>query len=148
MGLNLHSIAARVLIIASSVWTAALQLFSTTSLAYRAAGPGLTIDVVNVIVLCISALAVADVVWHDVLRRGLVWPSFPRKARHRICVWVYTSLAGAFAIRAFVATGDTAAALPVGGYYVLLAVGIAVEAAALAHEQRDDATCQQAPGDA
>ena len=134
--LLLHALAARALIISSSVWTAGLQLFSPTSLAYRAAGAGQIIDAVNMAVLVISAVALADVVWHDVLRRGLIWPSFPALHRHRICVWVYSSLAAAFGIRAFVATGDTSAALQVGGYYVLLAGGIAIEAAALAHESR------------
>jgi hypothetical protein len=138
---NLHSIAARVIIIASSVWTAGLQLFSSSSLAYRAAGPGVVIDLVNVAVLCISALALADVVWHDTMRRGLLWPSFPCRLRHRICIWVYTSLAAAFAVRAFVATGDPAAAFQVGGYYVLISAGIIIEAAAIAHEHRQEPPC-------
>lgn len=139
--MNLHSTIARGVIVVASIWTASLQLFDTTSLAYRAAGASVVIDGVNVAVLCLAALAAADVLWHDVLRRGLLWPSFPPRERHRVCVWVHALLAAAFGIRAFVAAGDMSTVIKVGAYYVLLAVFIAGEAYALSDEQREEPPC-------
>ena len=135
--MNLHGISARFLIVVASMWTAGLQLLSPSSLAYRAAGDGYVIDAINIVILVIAAVAAADVIWHDILRKGLVWPSFPAQKRHRICVMVYVALAGAFGIRAFIASGDVHSALQVGSYYVLIAAGIALEAAALSDESRD-----------
>jgi hypothetical protein len=134
----LHSIAARSLIVVASLWTAGLQLFSPTSLAYRAAGNSVLIDIVNWAVLALSGVAAADLLWRDILGRGLIWPSFDEHKRHHICVATYTALAGAFAMRAFVAAGgDTSTVLQVGTYYLLVAAGIAVEAAAIANEERE-----------
>ena len=132
----MHGVAARALIIVASLWTAGLQLFSPSSLAYRAAGDSWLIDAVHWAVLGITGLAAVDLLWKDVFRRGLVWPSFPAHARHHVCVATYSALAGAFAVRAFIAAGDSAAVLQVGIYYVLIAAGIAVEAAAIASEER------------
>ncbi len=98
------------------------------------------IDAINVAVLLIAGLALADVVWHDLMRKGLIWPSFPNRSRHQICVWVYMALASAFGIRAFIAAGDPVASLQVGAYYVLLAAGITMEAIALSKEERSQ--CQ------
>jgi hypothetical protein len=126
------------MIVVASMWTAGLQLFAPLSLAYRAAGSSTVIDVVNVAVLVLSGLALADIAWHDILRRGLILPSFPMRWRHQFCVATYSALAAAFGIRAFVATGDPAAVVQVGLYYVLVAAGITIEAAALAHEQREE----------
>jgi hypothetical protein len=134
---SMHAIAARMLIVVASMWTAALQLFSPTSLAYRAAGDGQIIDAINVIVLCVAAVAAADLIWHDLLQRGLILPKFPARRRHHVCVWVYSTLAAAFGVRAFVASGDAATAAQVGLYYVLIAAGIAMEAVALANEKRE-----------
>jgi hypothetical protein len=135
---TLHGTAARAIIVIASLWTAGLQLLAPGSLAYRAAGDGWLIDAINLAVLCIAGLAAADVLWHDILRRGLILPGFPAQTRHQVCVWVYSALAAAFAIRAFIATGDTGTALQVGGYYVLIAAGILLEALALANEQREE----------
>jgi hypothetical protein len=137
MKLDIHATAARVLIIAASAWTAGLQLWAPSSLAYRAAGDSMLIDAMNWVVLALAGVAVADVVWCGILRRGLILPRIPTLTRHHLCVALYSALAGAFAVRAFIATGDPRAALPVGAYYVLVAAGIAIEAAAIAHEQRD-----------
>jgi hypothetical protein len=135
---RLHGTAARFLIVVGSAYTACLQLFSSTSLAYRAAGDGWLIDVINIAVLIIAAVGAADLVWHDILRRGLIWPSFPMRQRHQACVAVYAMLAGAFGIRAFIVPGDSEIALQVGAYYVLFTAGIAIEAAAMAFEQREE----------
>jgi hypothetical protein len=135
---TLHSISARALIVAASLWTAGLQLFSPTSLAYRAAGDSVLIDLVNCAVLALGGLAAADLIWRDILGLGLIWPSFDEHKRHHICVATYTALAGAFAMRAFIsAGGETSTVLQVGTYYLLVAAGIAVEAAAIANEERD-----------
>lgn len=134
--MNTHSLSARFLIVVASAWTAGLQLFSPSSLAFRAAGDGHIIDAVNVAIFFITAVAAADLLWHDLLRRGPIWPSFPARQRHHVCVVVYSTLAGAFALRAFVASGELGSALQVGLYYVLIAAGIAMEAYAIADENR------------
>lgn len=144
---ELQGTIARGLIVIASLWTAGLQLFAPASLAYQAAGPGVVIDLVNIGVLALAGLALADLVWHDILGRGLVWPSFPHRQRHMICVWVYTQLAAAFGIRAFVAAGDPSTVIRVGAYYVLLSAFIAAEAYALADEQREEPPCRP-PSDA
>jgi hypothetical protein len=139
MVINLHAIAARVLIVTASVYTASLQLFSPTSLAYRAAGDSWLIDAVNVLVLLLAGVALADLLWRDVLQRGLILPSIPMRIRHRVCVAVYMGLAAAFAVRAFIASGsDPGVVLQVATYYVLLSGGILIEAAAIAHEEREE----------
>jgi len=139
--ITLHGTSARSFAVIASVWTAGLQLFSPTSLAYRAAGDGSMIDFMNVIVLCVAALAAADVVWRDILRRGLIWPNFPGRSRHQICVLVYSTLSATFGIRAFLAAGDFRIAFQVGGYYTFVSVIIALEALALAKEKRSS-ECQ------
>jgi len=134
---DLHAIAARVLIVAASCYTAYLQLFSTGSLAFRAAGDGVVIDAINVAVFFLAMVALADLLWRDILRLGLILPMVPTHWRHQFCVGLYSALSAAFAIRAFVATGsDTPAVVSVGTYYTLMAAGIAVEAAAIAYEER------------
>ena len=136
---ELHSVAARLLIVVASLYTAALQLFSTSSLAYRAAGAGWLIDAINWGVLGLAGIAAADLVWRDFMRKGLILPSVPGHTRHQFCVGLYSALAGAFAIRAFIAfDGETSAVLQVGTYYVLISAGIAIEAAAIAHEERQE----------
>lgn len=139
--MSLQGTIARGLIVIASIWTSALQLFAPTSLAYQAAGSGVIIDFVNVIVLALAGLAALDLLWHDILRRGLVWPSFPHRQRHQICVWVYSLLAAAFGIRAFIAAGEPSTVIRVGMYYVLLSAFIAAEAYALADEQREEHPC-------
>jgi hypothetical protein len=48
-------------------------------------------------------------------------------------------LAAAFAVRAFIASGsDFAAVAQVAVYYVLMSGGILIEAAAIAHEDREE----------
>jgi hypothetical protein len=144
---NLHAIAARVLIIVASAYTATLQLFSASSLAYRAAGDSWLIDAINVLVLLLAGIALADVLWRDMLHRGLILPSIPGRIRHRLCVAVYMSLAAAFGVRAFIAAGnDISVVLQVATYYVLLSGGILIEAAAIAHEERkeQDESCRTA----
>ena len=143
MDIGLHSISARVLIVVASLWTACLQLFSPSSLAYRAAGDSWLIDAVNWAVLGLAGLAAADVIWRDILRRGLILPSINAHTRHHVCVAVYSALAWAFAMRAFIAAGDPSTVLQVGAYYVLIAAGIAAEAAAIASEERKP-TCRSA----
>jgi hypothetical protein len=133
---NVHATIARGIIATASLWTAVLQTFSTTSLAYKAAGESLVIDAVNVIVFFLALFAAADVVWSGILRRGYIWPSFPAKARNHICVATYTALSAAFGVRAFIASGEIFAALHIGLYYVMLAAFIAAEAYAIANENR------------
>ena len=138
MNSALHAFAARLLIVVASMYTAFLQLFSESSLAYRAAGDHWLIDTINWIVVGLAGLAGADLLWRDILRRGLIWPSFDAHKRHHICVAVYSGLAGAFSIRAFLAAGsDKSAIIQVSLYYVLFAIGIIIEAAATAHEERE-----------
>lgn len=133
-----HGVAARAFAVVASVYTACLQLFSTTSLAYRAAGDSDIADAINIVVLLIAAVGAADLIWHDFMRRGLIWPSFPMRKRHQVCVAVYAALAGAFGVRAFIVAGDASIALQAGTYYVLIAAAIALEAYALAKEERTE----------
>ena len=137
MSSSLHAFAARLFIVVASMYTACLQLFSESSLAFRAAGDSWLIDAINWAVIGLAGLAGADLLWRDILRRGLIWPIFDAHLRHHICVATYSGLAGAFAVRAFLAVGsDKSAVAQVGIYYVLIAIGIAIEAAATAHEER------------
>ena len=145
MDTELHSISSRLLIVVASMYTAALQLFSPASLAYRAAGDGWVIDMVNVIVLALAGIAAGDLLWRDILRKGLILPRVNVHTRHQFCVGLYSALSAAFAVRAFVALdGETSAVLQVGTYYVLISAGIAIEAAAIAHEQRQEPPCPTA----
>ena len=134
--MELRAFISRGFAVVASLYTAMLQLISPTSLAYRAAGDSIAADAVNFIVLGLALVAGADLLWRDILRRGLIWPSFPMERRHQICVMVYSSLAGAFGIRAFLAAGDIKVALQAGTYYVLIAALIAMEAYATAREER------------
>ena len=131
----LHAVVARGLILTQATWTACLQLFSPTSVAYRAAGDGILIDYINVFVLLLCALGWADLLWHDLMGK-LLWPSFPAKWRHQVCIWLYILLAGAYGIRAFVAAGDQNFVIQVGLLYVIAAVWIMAEAVAIAMENR------------
>jgi hypothetical protein len=134
----MHAISARLLIVVASGYTAFLQLFSPNLLAYRAAGDSLLMDVINWGVVLLAGIALSDLIWRDVLRRGLILPSVKPYPRHQICVAVYSALAAAFGIRAFMAAGDLSIVWQVGTYYVLVAAGIAVEAAAIANEERQE----------
>ena len=134
--MNLHAFIARSFAVVASFYTAFLQLFSESSLAYRAAGDSVWPDAVNVAVIVIASVALADLVWRDILRRGLILPSLPARKRHQFCVMVYMALASAFGIRAFIVAGDAAIALQVGSYYILVSALIAAEAYAIAKEER------------
>lgn len=133
---KLHGTIARALIVVYSIWTSVLQLASPSSIAYRAAGDSVIVDAINFLVLACAALAASDILWNDVLRRGLVLPRIRPRLRHRVCVTTYMVLAGAFGVRAFVASGDPRAALQVGVLYVLVALCVAGEAYAIAKEKR------------
>jgi len=141
---QMHSTAARGAIVTASIYTALLQLFSATSLAYRAAGDSWLIDLMNVGVLAVAGVAAADLLWRDILHRGLIWPSFDPIRRHHICVSVFSALSAAFAVRAFVAAGEISSSLQVGAYYLLMCGWPATEAAAIAHEKREEAPCPPA----
>lgn len=134
--MELRAFISRAFAVVASLYTAMLQLTSPMSLAYRAAGDSIAADAVNLVVLGLALVAGADLLWRDILRRGLIWPSFPMQRRHHICVLVYSSLASAFGIRAFLAAGDISVALQAGTYYVLIASLIAMEAYATAKEGR------------
>lgn len=135
---NLHSLAARGVILTASAWTAGLQLWSTSSLAYRAGGGGEFIAAMNIIVLALCALGTVDVLLHDVGRR-LLLPMISSYWRAQVCVGLYSALGLAAGARAFVAMGDLAYMLPVGAYYVALSVWSMVEAAAIAADQPHEA---------
>lgn len=132
---NFHAMAARGAILTASTYTAALQLWASGSLAFQAAGDGIVIDCINILVLLVSLLGWADLIWHDVHGR-LILPSFNKALRHQICISTYMLISGAFAIRAFLAVGNPAIVLTVGLYYIAMSLVAAIEAAAIAGEQR------------
>jgi hypothetical protein len=133
---RLYGIGARILALTMAGWTAAFVLFSPTSIAARVAGDSLPGDVLNAGIIALCLLGWADVIWHDV-RGRLIWPSLPMQTRHRICVLIYSVLAGLTGLRAFVAAGsDKWEVLFLGTYYMTCAIGIALVAVALALEPR------------
>jgi hypothetical protein len=134
---RLHAFISRGFAVVASLYTAGLQLLSTSSLAYRAAGDSVVADAVNVVVIVLALVALADLVWRDLLGRGLILPRLPMPVRHQLCVLVYAALAGAFGIRAFIVAGDAGIALQVGSYYILVSALIAAEAYATAKEERE-----------
>jgi hypothetical protein len=131
-----YSMAARWLALTASSWSAALVLFSPTSLAATiAAGEDLARPI-NAVILAMTLLGWADVIWHDVGGR-LIWPSLDGRIRHHLCVLFYSVLAGMFAIRAFVAGDpDSVQSWLLGSYYLLTASGIALVVVSIAHEDR------------
>lgn len=134
-----YSIAARVLALTMSGWTAAFVLFSPTSIASRVAGDSIPGDMLNVGILTICFVGWADVIWHDI-KGSLIRSSFPQQLRHRICVLTYAGLAGLTGLRAFVAAGsDKWEVLFLGTYYLTCAIGIALVAIAIALEPRHGA---------
>jgi hypothetical protein len=135
---KLYSIASRVLALTMSGWTAALVLWSPSSLASRIAGENDLNHVINACILACCALGLADVLWHDI-RGRLIWPSFPARHRHRICVMLYAVLAGLTGMRAFVAVGSSDFNVAMlGAYYLMCAAGIGLIAVALTMEPRHD----------
>lgn len=137
---KLYGVAARVLALTMAAWTAGLVLFSPTSIAARVAGDNLAGDVLNAGILLVCALGWADIIWHDIGGR-LIWPSFPGRWRHKICVLTYSVLAGLTGLRAFVAAGsDRWEVLFLGTYYLTCAIGIALVAVAIALEPRHAST--------
>lgn len=133
---RLHALSARGGALTASTWTAGLQLWSPSSIAFRAAGDGTLIDAVNVGLLVLCAIGWTDLIWHD-LRGRLLLPSFNPYLRHRICVGLFSALAAGFGIRAFIASGrDLTTLLTVGGYYLIFAGWVWVEAKALVAEER------------
>jgi hypothetical protein len=114
------------------------MLWQEHSLAYRAAGDGILIDAVNYVVLALVALGWIDLIFHDMLGK-LLLPSVSNHVRHHVCVTLYSVLAMAFGVRAFIAAGDPTLVWVVGGYYLLLAPGILIQAAAIACEDRHGA---------
>lgn len=129
--------AARWLSLTVASWSALLAVFSVGSVANRAAGDSEVALVLNVVLLALSLLGWADVVWHDI-RGRLIMPSLPMHKRHKICVATYATMAGIFGIRAFaVAELPVTDRVLITGYYLATAVGIALVAVALAFEDRE-----------
>lgn len=132
-GVNLHAIVARGLLLTVSTWTAALQLWSATSIAARAAGDSWLLDGINVLVLGLCALGWLDVLAHDICGR-LLLPKLPMQWRHQICVALYSCIGLAYGVRAFVAVGEPSLVMQVGAFYWLVAVFAISEAGAIARE--------------
>lgn len=133
---RLYAVAARLLALTMSGWTAGFVLFSPTSLAARIAGESEAADAINVAILALVALGAADMIWHDI-RGRLIWPTLDARVRHRICVLAYSALAGLTGLRAFVAAGSERwETLLLGGYYLTCAVGVGIVAVAIALETR------------
>lgn len=133
---KLNSMAARMLALTMAGWTAALVLWSPSSLAASVSGDSIIGGIINGGILVLCAPGWADIVWRDIGGR-LIWPSFPGPLRHRICVLTYSALAGLTGLRAFVAAGsDRGDVVLVGSYYLICAVAIGVVAVAIALEPR------------
>lgn len=134
---RLYGIAARVMALATSGWTAAIVLWSPTSVAARMAGDSAAVYAINGATLACCSLGLLDILWHDI-RGKLVWPTFPMQYRHRVCVMLYSMLAGLTGLRAFVAAAsDYTNILLLGGYYLMCAMGIGIVAVAVALEPRN-----------
>jgi hypothetical protein len=135
---SLHGKSARAAILAASTWTAVIQLWITTSLAYKAAGPGVLIDWMNIVLLALSLFGWVDLFWRDLLGKT-IWPSFSPRLRHYVCVYLYSALALGFGVRAFTAAGeDWRSVLLVGSYYLLFSLAAMLEPYALMREDRKD----------
>lgn len=132
-GINLHAFVARGLLLTVSAWTAALQLWSATSIAARAAGGSGLIDVMNMLVLGLCAIGWLDVLVHDLGGR-LLFPQFPPRWRHQVCVALYACIGLAYGVRAFVAAGEPALVVQIGMLYVLVSMFALAEAGAIARE--------------
>jgi hypothetical protein len=132
-GVNLHAVVARGLLLTVSTWTAVLQLWSSTSLAARAAGDSGLLDGMNLLVLALCTLGWIDVIVHDIGGR-LLLPQLPWQWRHQVCVALYACIGLASGVRAFVAAGDQSLVMQVGTYYVLVSLFAMVEAGAIARE--------------
>jgi hypothetical protein len=130
---NLHALVARGLLLTVSTWTAVLQLWSTSSLAARAAGDSGLIDAMNMLVLALCAVGWLDVLVHDIGGR-LLLPQFPMSWRHQVCVALYACIGLASGVRAFVAAGEQSLVMQVGTYYVLVSLFAMAEAGAIARE--------------
>jgi hypothetical protein len=128
--------AARWLALSASSWTAMLVLFGPETLSAKMMGDSASVTAFNAVILALTVLGWADMVWHDI-RGKLIWPSFPALKRHQICVLLYGALAGAYGIRAFVSARhfDPSTCL-LAGYYLVTAIGIGLVAFALAGEER------------
>lgn len=133
-GVNMHALVARGLLLTVSTWTAALQLWSTTSLAARAAGDSGLLDAMNLLVLALCSIGWLDVVVHDLGGR-LLLPWIPMHWRHQVCVALYATIGLASAVRAFVAAGEPSIVVQVGTYYVLVSLFAMAEAGAIAQEE-------------
>lgn len=133
---RLNGMAARMLALTMSGWTAAFVLFSPASLASRVAGATMASKIINAIILAVCVVGWADVLWHDI-RGRLIWPSLPPQIRHQVCVGTYSALAGLTGLRAFVAAGSDAwEVLFLGSYYLVCSVGIGLVAVAIALDPR------------
>ncbi len=129
----MHALVARGLLLTVSTWTAALQLWSATSLAARAAGDSGLLDAMNLLVLALCSIGWLDVIVHDLGGR-LLLPSIPMHWRHQICVALYAAIGLASGVRAFVAAGEPSLVMQVGTYYVLVSLFAMAEAGAIARE--------------
>lgn len=123
----------RGLILTISTWTAALQLWSPTSIAARAAGDSIVMDAMNIIALGLCALGWLDVIVHDIGGR-LLLPGLPMRLRHQVCVLLYSSLGLAYWVRSFVSAEQTTFTLQVGVLYLVIGGFALAAAAAIARE--------------
>lgn len=130
---NLYALVARGLLLTVSTWTAALQLWSASSIAARAAGDSWLIDTMNVLVLGLCAIGWLDVLVHDIGGR-LLLPQFPPRWRHQVCVALYACIGLAYGVRAFVAAGEPSLVVQIGMLYVLVSMFALAEAGAIARE--------------
>ena len=140
-GVNLYAVTARGLLLTISTWTAALQLWSPTSVAARAVGDSAVMDCMNFTVLALCALGWLDVLVHDIGGR-LLLPGLSLRLRHQVCVALYSSLGLAYWVRSFVSAEHSALTLQVGVLYLLVGAFAMVAALAIAREdlfQKGDA---------
>jgi hypothetical protein len=136
---RLYATSARLSALVTSTWGALLGLFSPSSLIARSHDTfDGTMDVLNAAILLVTALGLADVVWHDI-RGRLIWPSFPTGRRHLVCVMMYSFLGATWLLKTFVAA-SAIGAVPGASMLVLFALCMAsicgVTAVALALEER------------
>ena len=132
-GVNMHAFVARGLLLTVSTWTASLQLWEATSIASRAAGGSVLIDIINLIVLGLCVIGWLDVIVHDIGGR-LLLPRFPARWRHQVCVALYACIGLAYGVRAFVASGEPSLVVQIGMLYLLVSMFALAEAGAIARE--------------
>lgn len=136
---NMYSTAAKFLALTACTFTSLIALFVPVNVLAVLTYTNRTFGIVtNAALFALSLIGWIDLIWRDLLQRGLIVPMIPTRLRHHLCVLYYAVLASVFGVRAFVAAGALpSASVLMGAYYLSIGVGVAMIAVALAQEHRE-----------